>query len=139
MPNPPNLFQELKNALSELKTFLDQNVNTIKPAINALAGLVPQIKDAINELIRLLGRVKQEVQNLNASAVPGLDKVTAFTAAARTLLTTAKSLLPNESGAIDTAVSALEVVNSLPSIDQLKTEIIQLIDAVIGHLNTLKG
>lgn len=135
----PNVYQELKTALTDLKTFLDTNVPVIKPAINALAQMVPQIKDLITELITLLGKLKTEIQNLNVSAIPGLDKVSTFTTSIKTLLTSAKSLLPNEAGAIDTLMAAADVVTGLPSVDQLKGEIIALIDAIVGHLNSLKS
>ncbi len=37
MPTTPgSLFEDLKDALKDFKDFLDQNVNTIKPAIAAL-------------------------------------------------------------------------------------------------------
>ena len=135
----PNLYEELKKVLQDLKTFLDQNVATIKPAITALKSLVPQIADLLNELIGLLGKLKTEIQNLNVGAVPGLDKVSAFTASVKTLLETTRKLLPNEAGAIDSVAAAADVVTGLPSVDQLKTELISLIDAIVGHQNSLKA
>lgn len=135
----PNLYEELKNVLQELKTFLDQNVATIKPAINALASLVPQIKDLINDLVGLLNKVKTEIQNLNVGAIPGLAQVSSFTTVVKTLLDTTKKLLPNEAAAIQAISAAADVVTGLPSVDQLKNEILSLIDAIITHLNSLKG
>ncbi len=135
----PNLYEELKKVLQELKTFLDTNVPVIKPAIAALKQLVPQITDLLNELITLLGKLKTEIQNLNVGTIPGLDKVSAFTGVVKTLLETTKKLLPNETGTIETIAAAADVVTGLPSVDQLKAEIIALIDAVVGHLNSLKA
>ena len=135
----PNLYEELKQVLKQLKDFLDQNVATIKPAVTALKELVPQITDLLNELIGLLGKLKTEIQNLNVGAIPGLDKVSAFTAGVKALLDTTRKLLPNEAGTIDSVAAAADVVTGLPSVDQLKTEIISLIDAIIGHLNSLKS
>lgn len=135
----PNVFQELKDVLQELKTFLDTNVPVIKPAINALAAIVPQINDLINELISLLGKLKTEIQNLNVGAIPGLDKVSTFTASAKALLETTKKVLPNEAGTINDIIAAADVVTGLPSVDQLKTELLSLIDAIVAHLNSLKS
>ena len=135
----PNIYQELKDVLQELKTFLDQNVATIKPAINALASIVPQINDLINELIGLLTKLKTEIQNLNVGAIPGLDKVSGFTTTVKKLLETSKALLPNEAGTIDSIIGAADVVSGLPSVDQLKTELLSLMDAIITHLNSLKS
>ena len=92
----PNLFQELKDALTEFKTFLDANVPVIKPAIQALKSIIPQIGDLLDKLIDLMGKLKTAITNLNVGAIPGLDKVTAFTQGVTTLLQTAKNLLPNE-------------------------------------------
>jgi hypothetical protein len=135
----PNVYQELKTVLQDLKTFLDQNVPIIKPAINALSSIVPQINDLINELVALLGKLKTEIQNLNVGAIPGLDKVAGFTTAVKTLLETTKKLLPNEAGTIESVMAAADVVTGLPTVDQLKTELTTLIDAIVTHLNSLKS
>ena len=133
-----NLYEELKNALQELKDFLRQNTATIKPAIQALASVVPQVVTLINELIGLLNQVKTEINNLNVSGIPGLSEVSQFTQTVTTFLNTAKALLPNEASTIDEVLGAASVIGSLPSLDQVKQEIIQLIDAIIADLNQLK-
>jgi len=135
----PNLFQELKDALTEFKTFLDTNVPVIKPAIQALKSIIPQIGDLLDKLIDLMGKLKTAINNLNVGAIPGLDKVTTFTQGVKTLLETAKNLLPNEATTIDDVLSVANVAGSLPSVDQLKAEILSLIDAIVVHLNSLKA
>jgi phage-related protein len=139
MAAPTNLFQDLKNVLTTFKQFLDTNVNTIKPAITALKSIVPQITELLTKLIDLMGKLKTEINNLNPGNVgAGLTKVTEFTNAAKTLLETAKNLLPNEVSTIDEILGVISVVSSLPSLDAIKGEIVALIDAITGHLNTLK-
>lgn len=134
-----NLFEELKTALTSFKVFLDANTATIKPAITALKSIVPQITELITKLIDLMGKLKTEINNLNPGAVgDGLAKVTEFTNATKTLLTTAKDLLPNEAGTIDDVLGVVNVVSSLPSLDAVKAEIIALIDSIVGNLNQLK-
>jgi len=135
----PNLYQDLKNALNDFKTFLDTNVATIKPAIQALKAIVPQVGDLVNQLITLMNKLKTEVQNLNVSNVPGLSQLSTFTTAAQTLLQTAENLLPNEKSDIDAVLSVVSVVQGLPSLDQVKQDILNLIDGVIGDLNTLNA
>ena len=136
----PNLFDELKEALTKFKDFLDQNVATIKPAIQALKSIVPQITELIDKLIELMGKLKTEIDKLNPGAVGGgLAKVTEFTGGVKTLLEAAKNLLPNEADAIDEVLGVANVVSSLPSLDQIKGEIKQLIDSIIGNLNQLKS
>lgn len=133
-----NLFQDLKNALQELKGFLDQHTATIKPVIQQIAALVPQVTQVIDQLVTLLGRLKTEIQNLDVSAIPHLDRVAEFTGAVKTVLTTSKSLLPAQSGAIDDVLGVVDVVGSLPSLDDVKGEILTLIDSIVGNLNQLK-
>jgi hypothetical protein len=133
------LYQDLKNALSDFKTFLDTNTATIKPAVLALKAIVPQIGTLLTELIDLMGKLKTEIQNLNVSAIPGLDKVATFTQSAKTLLTVAESLLPQDKASIDQVLAAVSVVASLPTLDSVKGDIIALIDAIVADLNNLNG
>ncbi len=133
-----NLYQDLKDALQEFKTFLDTNVQTIKPAIQALISVIPQLGDLLTKLIDLMGKLKTEIQNLNVGNIPGLDKVSAFTNAVKVLLQTGENLLPKEKSAIDEVLGVVNVVGSLPTLDQVKQQILDLIDAVVADLNQLK-
>jgi len=136
----PNLFEELKEALTKFKDFLHTNVGTIKPAIQALKSIVPQVTELIDKLIDLMGKLKAEIDKLNPGAVGGgLAKVTEFTNSAKALLETAKDLLPNEAGTINDVLSVVNVVSSLPSLDAIKDELKALIDAIVADLNSLKS
>ena len=135
-----NLFEELKAALTTFKEFLDANVATIKPAIQALSAIVPEITDLITQLINLMNSLKSEINNLNPGQVgAGLKQVTEFTNATKTLLNTAKDLLTNQADEIEAVLSVVNVVSSLPSLDAVKGEIIALIDAIVANLNQLKS
>ena len=134
-----NLFQDLRDVLQDFKTFLDANVPTIKPAIQALTSLLPQISELLDKLIDLMSKLKTEIQNLDVSSVPGLGEVTTFTDKIKAFLNSAKSLLPNEAGTIDDVLEVADVVSSLPSLDQVKSEILNLIDAIAAHLTSLKA
>lgn len=136
----PNLFDELKDALTKFKNFLHDNVGTIKPAIQALKSIVPQVTELLDKLIDLMGKLKTEIDKLNPGAVgAGLAKVTEFTTGVKTLLEKAKDLLPNEAATIDDVLAVTNVVSSLPSLDAIKNEIKQLIDAIVADLNALKS
>lgn len=134
-----NLFEQLKDVLADFKQFLDDNVPTIKPAIQALASLIPQINDLIDLLVELLGKVKTEIQNLDVNAIPGLEEVSQFTAKIPAFLDAAKKLLPNETATIEQIADVTDVVTGLPSLDAVKAEIITLVDAIVVHLNGLKA
>jgi ABC-type transporter Mla subunit MlaD len=136
---PASLFEDLKNALKEFKDFLDQNVNTIKPAIAALKSLVPQITELLEKLVELMGKLKTEIQNLNVNAIPGLNEASQFTEMMKNFLNAMKTLLPDEADEIDSVLEVANLVTGLPSLDAVKAEILSLIDAITGHLNTLKA
>jgi hypothetical protein len=134
-----NLFEDLKKALNDFKSFLDANVPVIKPAIAALDGIGVPINDLLDQLVALLGQLKTEIENLDVSAIPGLDQVSQFTSGTKALLEAAKNLLPDASDEIDSVLSIADVVTGLPSLDQIKQEILDLIDAVVADLNQLKS
>ncbi len=136
---PGSLFEDLKNALKDFKEFLDTNVNTIKPAIAALKSLIPQITELLDKLIGLMGKLKTEIQNLDVTNVPGLTEATQFTEKLKGFLTTTKTLLPDEASEIDSVLAVADVVTGLPSLTDVKAEILSLIDAISGHLTTLKN
>lgn len=136
----PNLFEELKDALSKFKEFLTKNLATIKPAVQALKAIVPQVTELIDKLIDLMGKLKAEIDKINPGAVgQGLTQVTEFTKSVKTLLETSKGLLPNEAATIDDVIKVADVVSSLPSLDAVKGELKQLIDDIVGSLNQLKS
>lgn len=134
-----NLYQDLKTALEQFKTFLDTNVPVIKPAIAALATAVPQITELLDKLIQLMGQLKTEIQNLNVGAIPGLGQVAQFTDGVRTLLTSAQNLLPAQQGAINDVLAVVNVVSGLPTLDTVKADILALIDHITAKLNELKA
>jgi len=134
-----NLYEDLKKALEDFKSFLDTNVPVIKPAIAALQGVGVPINDLLDQLVELLGQLKTEIQNLDVSAIPGLDEVSAFTGGAKALLEAAKNLLPDASSEIDSVLSIADVVTGLPSLEQIKQDILDLLDAVVADLNQLKS
>ena len=140
MATPSSLFEDLKRVLTEFKTFLDENIGVIRPAIQTLGSVVPQLRELIGQLATLLTQLKTEIHNLNPGAVGGdaLAKVTEFSNSTRTLLETAKNLLPAQAAAIDQVLGALDVVGSLPSLGAIKAEIESLLDDVIAHVNSLQ-
>jgi hypothetical protein len=143
MPDPQNLYQDLKKALDDFKKFLDDHAGEIKPVIGPLNQLLGgRVFELIDKLVDLLTKLKGEINNLNiANLGPAgaLDKVTEFTNAVKTLLETSKNLLPNEAGTINDVLGVVQVVSGLPSVDQVKGDIISALDAIINHLNDLKA
>ncbi|WP_374686870.1 hypothetical protein [Promineifilum sp.] len=133
-----NIFQELNNLLQEFKTFLDQNVPTIKPAIQQIAGMFPQITELIDKLIELMNKLKTEISNFDLSNIPGLAEATQFVTMIKSFLESARTLLPDEAGTINDILSVADVVGSLSGLDDVKQSILDTIDAIVAHLNSLK-
>ena len=134
-----NIYQELKDVLQDFKDFLDQNVPTIKPAIQVLGALIPQVNELIAKLVELMGKLKTEIQNLDVSEIPGLAEASTFTQKVKDFLNASKNLLPDEADAINEVLAVADVVTGLPSLDQVKAEILSLIDEIVTHLNSLKS
>ncbi len=134
-----SLFEQLKEVLADFKTFLDGNVPTIKPAIQAIASLIPQVTDLIDLLADLVGKLKTEISNLDVSNIPGLAEVAELTGKIPALLDAAKKLLPNETASIEAIADVADVVTGLPSIEAVQAEIISLLDAIAAHLVSLKA
>ena len=139
MPDSSNLYQELKDALTQFKQFLDTGTATLKPAIALLLPVVPQVGDLLTKLISLMGQLKDAINNIDVGAIPGLSEVSQFTASATTLLQSAEALLPQQKSAIDDVLNVANVVTSLPSFSTLKQEILDLLTGIISDLNSLKG
>ena len=135
-----NLFDDLKDVLQDFKDFLDTNIAVIQPAIAALKSIIPdQIDDLLSKLINLINLLKAEIENLDVSSIPGLAEAADFTNKIKAFLEAAKNLLPDQSSEINEVIDITDVVTGLPSLDEIKDEIILLLDAIIGHLNTLNS
>jgi hypothetical protein len=134
-----NLFDELKKALTDLKAFIDSAKGPIKQAVGALKDLGLPIGDLLTELVGLLGRLQKEVENLDVTNVPGLGQVSTFTTGVRGLLEAARNLLPDESADIDKVLGIADVVSALPSFDEVKAEIVDLIKTLIVDLNDINS
>lgn len=134
-----NLYEELRDTLQEFKTFLDTNVPVIKPAIQALTTLIPQLGELIDKLIGLMDDLKAKIETLNVNTIPGLAEASNFTTQVTSFLQAAKNLLPDQSQEIDEVLSIASVVTGLPSLDQIKGEILQLIGQIKTHLSSLKS
>jgi phage-related minor tail protein len=133
-----NLFQELKDGLTEFEKLLKDNASTIKTAVNTIAALFPQIKDLIKKLIDLMGKLEAAIDKLDVKNIPGLDKVAEFTTQIKGVLTTAKGLLPSEAGAIDDVLKVADVVSGLPSLDEIKAEIKKLLESITTLLKSIQ-
>lgn len=133
-----NVYQELTTTLNEVKTMLDQGADLIRPAVKTLSGIVPQIKEALDLVIAVIGKIKAEVAKLDTSMIP-IDQVLPFINGAKSLLGTAKKLLPDNQAEINQALEVVSIVASCPTPEQIKAEAIGLLDAVSTQIGSLKA
>lgn len=134
-----NIYQELKDVLEDFKTFLDEQADTIRPAIQTLASLIPQITDVIDLLVDLMNQIRTEIENLNVSDIEGLSEVSEFTGKISDFLDASADLLSDEVGdTVEDIRSALNVIGGLPSLDEVKQDILDLIDAIVTDLQSLQ-
>ena len=134
-----NLFQKLRRILQNYKDFLDANVPTLKPALQALSSLIPQISDAIDTLIDLMSELKAIIQNLDVGSIPGLQVLSSFAEKTKAVLLTSRCLLLEQRSEIASVICVSDILESLPHLEEIKGEIIALIEAIIAHLNSLKS
>lgn len=133
------IYQELRDVLKDFDGYLTDKINVIKQPIQTLAGIVPQVNDLIDKPIGLLGKLKTEIQNINIGPLSNVDDALAFAEKVKEFLLAAKALLPNEAATIDQVVNAADVVAGLPTLGDVKAEILGLIDSIAGQLGKLKA
>lgn len=135
-----NLFEELKEVLGDFRTFLKDNVDLIRPAIVALASLLPQLDQLVDQLIGLVGSLKREIEDFDLASIGAeeLGKALEFVDQVTSFLTASKDLLPGEADAIDGVLSVANVAGSLPNLDDVKQEILDLLDQDGGEPGILQ-
>lgn len=134
-----NLYQDLKDALQTFRDFLNpERVGLITEVYKALRGSIRQVEELLTKLIDLLGQVKTQIQNIDVN-IPGLSEMSGFVQSTRAFLQTTRKLLPEQAESIDAVLTATDVIGSLPSLDQVKTEVINLIDEIVGILTGIKN
>lgn len=133
-----NVYQDLKDALSKFKDFMTQNLDVIKAALKAVAAFIPNVPQVIDQLIGLLNTLKSEIDKIDPSKLTGVAQISALTDGVGAILTATKALLPDQSSAIEGVTTALGVLKSVPSLTQIKTDIISLLTDVTGLLTQVK-
>ncbi|HKK13850.1 MAG TPA: hypothetical protein VKA14_04240 [Gammaproteobacteria bacterium] len=134
-----NLYHELRDTLQGLKDFLDANVHSLKPGMQALTAAIPQVRHLADNLIYLLQNFKSTIQNLDVYQLPALPEVNRFAVQVEHLLSTARSLLPDEPDTVMDVRRTTRLLASLEGLEEVKGDILFLTDAIIGHLYELKG
>lgn len=137
---PTSIYDDVKKQLQDFQSFLDAHKNDIKPAIQAIRAVLPQVDDLLTKLIDLMGKIDDAIKNLDISKIPGVAQVTTFTQSVTTLLQTVVNLVPSEADAINTVLGVAKVVGGLSDLGgTIKTDIDTAIQAIIGDLKFLQA
>lgn len=131
MPDTDNKLQELKKALDEVLTFLNN------PAVTTALGQIPDsikkpVLDGLKQVLDVIKKALDELkQNLGAvTTVKDLLKVI------NDLLTAAEGLAPGEKETLDSVKAIVQTLQDLPGAQEIQ-EILGKIDQIITKLNSL--
>ena len=128
-----NVYQDLKDALSKFKDFMTTNLDIIKTALKAAAAFIPQVPGVIDQLVGLLNTLKSEIDKIDPSKLTGVAQISALTDGVGAILTATKAILPDQSAAIEGVTTALGVLKSVPSLTQIKADILSLMLERAGY------
>lgn len=140
MADAQSLYKDLQNALKQLDDFLSpENINKIKPAVGPVnTATNGQLFKLIDQLVVLLKQLIQKINSLNVGTIPGLTELSNMVKAVKAVLDVSKSLLEDDTE-VDKALTVVNVVAGLPTLDTVKGDVIKLINDIIGKLNSLKS
>lgn len=137
---PTSIYDDVKTQLQDFLTFLDAHKNDIKPAVQAIRAVLPQVDDLLTKLIDLMGKIDAAIQSLDITKIPGVAQVTTFTQSVTSLLQTVSSLVPSEADAINTVLGVAKVVGGLSDLGgTIKSDIDKAIQAIIADLKFLQA
>lgn len=134
-----NVFYQLRDTIVALKEFLDGNVLPVKAGIDAMRSIMPQTAHLIDNLIYLLENLRNTLATMDTGSIPNLRELSAFGTKINVVLHAVMQLLPNEPYMIDDVERSARVIGDLPSLSEVKGEILGPLDGVIGHLYELKA
>jgi len=134
------VYEDLDTALAKFELFLKNNQGDLQKVVTALKLIGPQVGDAITTLITLMNKLEQEISAISVSPdiQLKLTQITAFAAAATTLLGVAQTLLPNDQATIAQAQAAVDAIGGMEKlIGDLKTKILQALTDVVNLLTAI--
>jgi uncharacterized phage infection (PIP) family protein YhgE len=131
MPETDNKLQELKQALQQVSTFLDN------PAVGTALGQIPaSIKDPVFDgLQQVLNVIKTALDELKGS-LAAVTTVQDLLRVINDLLDAAAGLAPNEQDTLNSVKTIVQTLRDLPGAAEIE-EILNLINQIITKLGNL--
>ncbi len=131
MADTQNTLQQLKTALQQVSTFLDNP--TVRTALGQIpASIKTPVMDGLKQVLGVIQTALNELKaNLNAvTTVQDLLKVI------NDLLTAAEGLAPGQKDTLDSVKTIVKTLQDLPSAAEIE-EILNLIQQIINKLQSL--
>lgn len=133
------VYGELHTALNNFHEFLKTQAAPVAEVVATIAGIVPQVNDLIDKPITLLQKLKQELKKI-ISVVPGdVTTVLEYAQRMKGFVEAMRAIIPGESATIDSVADVADVIAGIPSLDQVKDEIFDLIDKIIVLLQSMQS
>lgn len=131
MPGVENVIENVKNALDELSSLLDDG--DVKGALGRLPGT---FKTPIIEGLKTVLRVLQDgLRELN-DAVPDVETIEQLLGVVDKLLEASEGLVPGQKDALETVRKIAQALQDLPTAEDIQA-IIAKIDEIISKLENL--
>lgn len=133
------IYDELRDALAEFKTFLQAQAATVGPAIKLLAAVVPQINDLIAKPIALLELLKVEIDKISNLVPAEATAALEYAQKLKGFVQALQAILPGEDGTINDVSNVADIIAGLPTLGNLKAELDALITDIIGLLRGMQS
>jgi methyl-accepting chemotaxis protein len=127
-----NIYEQLRDALKEFKEFLEKDNGEIKGVLSQVVSNFPPLGGLIKSLLDLLDDLKAEIADL-ADNLEDIDKARSFAKTAQKVVEAGKELL-TDSPVVETVLDVVKVINDIPSLADVQTEIDETIGLIKGHL-----
>jgi hypothetical protein len=134
-----NVYYQMRDTVIGLRDFLDDNAQNVKSGIHTVASIMPQMQHLVDSLIYLMENLRDTIKTIDAGTIPHLHELSTFGAKVNLLLNGAMQLLPNEPHTIDDAERTVRVLSDLPTLGEIKDEILGPLDGIISRLYELKS
>jgi hypothetical protein len=131
MPGVENVIENVKNALNELSSLLDDE--DVKSALGQLPGTFKT--PIIEGLKTVLGVLQDGLRELK-DAVPDVETIEQLLGVVDKLLEASEGLVPGQKDTLETVRKIAQALQDLPTAEEIE-EIIKKIDEIIGKLENL--
>lgn len=137
MDDAQNLFEELRAALQDFSNYIKSNKEQLKKAIKAFLAMIPKSERLIEQLVNVFEQLKVSINQINVDSIEGLKEATEFAGKLNNFLEATKPLIPDVTEEIDDVLETVKLITSMPSLEEIKSDITDLLGAIILDVKSL--